>query len=202
MGNNYLFVDGSCLLADIGRIKRSFKELNNKMLSVEKFYRHFIGRKYSQYIGEGYKRFTIYFVKNEDRVKDLLIMPNFKSPNQIEDLHIKYCGKKVSRSTNVEAWIEKTNPPPYIMERFNKSEKAVDTQICCDALQLAAVNRLDRLFLYTNDYDFMPLIDVLKTLGVNITLIKLNSLPVNKELVENCDSFCVPDKQELLTLFS
>ena len=54
----------------------------------------------------------------------------------------------------------------------------------------------------TNDYDFMPLIDVLKTLGVNITLIKLNSLPVNKELVENCDSFCVPDKQELLTLFS
>jgi uncharacterized LabA/DUF88 family protein len=198
MDNNYFFIDGSCLLGDIKRLKSSI-EFKNKKFNIDNFYQHF-STHYRQF-GSGYRRFTIYFVNGENRIKDQLILPNFKLPNQIEDFHVKYCGKKISGTKRVETWVNKSNPPRYVMDRFNKSEKAVDTQICCDALQLAAVNRLDRLFLYTNDYDFMPLIEVLKALGVNVSLIKLSSTAVNKDLVENSDSFCVPDKAQLKTMF-
>ena len=198
--NNYFFVDGSCLLGDIKRIKSSSHELRNKKFNIDNFYKHFVTM-YPQF-AHGYRRFTIYFVTGENRIKDQIIIPNFKTPNQIEDFHVKYCGKKISGTKRVETWLNKTNPPQYVMDRFNKSEKAVDTQICCDALQLAAVNRIDRLFLYTNDFDFMPLIGVLKALGVNVNLMKLSSTAVNKDLVENSDSFCVPDKAQLMTMFT
>ena len=199
--NNYLFVDGSCLLGDIKRIKSKMPALKDKKFCLLSFYKHFTGGEYRKYLSEGYRRFTIYFVNGEHRTKDQMEIPNFKEPNLIEDFHIKYCGKKVSGAKRVDSWIEKNSPPQYIMDRFNKSEKAVDTQICCDALQLAAVNRLDRLFLYTNDFDFMPLINVLKTLGVNATLIRLTDAAVNKDLVENSDSFCVPEHSRLEKMF-
>ena len=76
---------------------------------------------------------------------------------------------------------------------MHRSEKAVDTQICCDVLQVAAAGRLDRLLLYTNDYDFVPLCITLRQLGLNISLFKLVAERINKELVNVCDSFTVPD---------
>ena len=198
--NNYFFVDGSYLLGDIKRIKNSIKEVENRKFNIDKFYKHF-AINYPQF-ANGYRRFTIYFVNGENRIKDQLNIPDFKTPNHVEDFHVKYCGKKVSATKRVETWLNKTSPPQYVMDRFNKSEKAVDTQICCDALQLAAVNRIDRLFLYTNDFDFMPLVDVLKALGVNVTLMKLSGTAVNKDLVENSDSFCVPNKAQLIEMFT
>ena len=69
-------------------------------------------------------------------------------------------------------WIQKKNPPKSVRDRLHRTEKAVDTQICCDALELAVKGRLDRLFLYTNDYDFLPLCNALKAAGSNISLFR------------------------------
>jgi len=84
----------------------------------------------------------------------------------------------------------------------NKSEKAVDTQICCDALQLASYGRLDRLFIYTNDYDFVPLCQTLKSMGSNISLFRLQEKKINKNLVQECDSFSVVPVDQLSSLFA
>ena len=79
-----------------------------------------------------------------------------------------------------------------VTDRLRRTEKAVDTQICCDALQLAAVSKIDRLFLYTNDYDFVPLCETLKSLGINVNLIRLSKANSNKDLLAHVDGFsCV-----------
>ena len=92
------------------------------------------------------------------------------------------------------------------MDRLHRSEKAVDTQICCDALQLVARGKLDRLFLYTNDSDFIPLCQVLRSLGVNIVLFrvleKYRELPqINNDLAKECDGLVVMDDGTLNTCY-
>ncbi len=199
--NTYFFVDGACLLGDIARLKKSNNTLTNKKLCLKSFYQHFGYENYTQFTGGGYKRFTVYFVNSEKRVKEQLLVPDFRVPNVVEDFHIKYCGKKITKSKRVDDWLTKNSPPQYMLYRFNKSGKAVDAEICCYALQLAANNKIDRLFLYTNDYDFMPLFDVLKSLGININMFRLTSDLINVELVENSDSFCTPKPESLNELF-
>ncbi len=199
--NTYFFVDGACLLGDISRLKKSDKTLNDKKFCLQSFCKHFGYENYLQFTEGGYKRFTVYFVNGEKRVKEQLLVPNFKVPNVVEDFHIKYCGKKITRSERVDDWLNRNSPPQYMLDRFNKSEKAVDTQICCDALQLAANDKIDRLFLYTNDFDFMPLFDVLKSLGINVNMFRLTSDLINGKLVENSDSFCTPEPDSLKELF-
>ena len=71
-----------------------------------------------------------------------------------------------------------------------RAEKAVDTQLCADALQLAAVGKLDRLFLYTNDYDFAPLCRALRNLGRNVNLFRLQPLNINRELASLSRTAC------------
>lgn len=199
--NNYFYVDGSCLLGDIQRLWASNEACRNRKLCLQKLYKHFTGSRYRQFLGSGYRRFSVYFVNNENRLESRVIIPDFSLPNQIEDFHVTYCGKKLSGTKKVDDWLAENRPPQYVMDRFNKSEKAVDTQICCDALQLAANKRIDRLFLYTNDYDFMPLLDVLKSLGVNVSLLSLTNDSVNGDLVKNADSYMVPSEDVLLSLF-
>ena len=201
MNDVYFFVDGSSLLGDINRLRQKNKNFRGHKLDAKKFYEHFVGGSYSQFVGGGYKRFAIYFVTGENRIKDYLVIPSFRTPNFIEDFHITYVGKKVAGANKVQTWLDSRNSPQYVMDRFNKSEKAVDTKICCDALQLAANNRLERLFLYTNDFDFMPLLDTLKSMGCNVSLMRLLSQETNAALVENADSFCVPSKSQVERLF-
>ena len=98
-------------------------------------------------------------------------------------------------------WLEKNNAPQYVTECIYRSEKAVDTQICADALQLAAVGKLDRLFLYTNDYDFVPLCRALRSLGLNINLLRIHSFSVNKSLAQECDAFDVLHPNVIHSLF-
>lgn len=81
--------------------------------------------------------------------------------------------------------------------RATGGEKGVDTQICCDALELAAHGKLDRLFLYTNDADFIPLCETLRHLGVNIHLHRLFGAGVNRALVKNCDVFTVFEASDI-----
>lgn len=199
--DSYIFIDGSSLLADVSRLWSTHDHLRGRRLDLLKFHKHFTGSEYFRYLGGGYRRLTTYFVAGELRVETLLTLPDFKKPNIIEDMHIRYCGKLVGGGKKFQKWIDDHTPPQYVMDRLNKAEKAVDTQICCDALQLAANRKLDRLFLYSNDYDFMPLLEVLKSMGCNVTLIQLTEERVNSKLVSNTDSFCVPNQDEVEAMF-
>ena len=140
-------------------------------------------------------------MNGENRIDDYLVLPKFKDPNTVEDFHIKFTGKKVQGTKKVQRWLDAKHPPQYVMDRFSKSEKAVDTQICCDALQLASNSRIERLFLYTNDFDFMPLADTLKSMGCNVSLFRLFKESTNIALIENTDAFCVPHISYLRQLF-
>jgi len=201
-GKNYLFVDGSSFIADVIAIKKSEKELASKKLDIIKFCRSFTGRRLEAFLPGGYKRFVVYFVLHENRIGDNIIIPPFHKPEAVEDLQIKYCGKRIRGGSAIDSWISKHSPPNSVLERLNKSEKAVDTQICCDALQLASYGGLDRLFIYTNDYDFVPLCQTLKSMGSNISLFRLQEKKINKDLVQECDSFSVVPVDELSSLFA
>jgi uncharacterized LabA/DUF88 family protein len=197
----YYFVDGSSLIADIKKIHRSNPELINKKLSVINFVNYFTGIRFESLVGGGYKRFTIYFVNNDERIKRLFILPNIANPGETNDVYIKYCGKRIKGSKAAYRWLEEHNPPKSVLEIMNKSEKAVDTQICCDALSLSCYDRLDRLFLYTNDFDYSPLCEELKRNGSNISLFRLFKENINTDLAKGCDSFSVVEPKDLNTLF-
>lgn len=198
--HNHFFVDGSCLLSDVSSIK-SEPEFASKKLDINKFSRLFGGRLTGRLTGGVFIRFVVYFVEGENRISDNIIIPPFEEPGVVEDLQIKSCGKRVKGSTVINKWISENNPPPKVLEKLHKSEKAVDTQICCDALQLASYGRLDRLFIYTNDYDFIPLCRTLKSLGSNISLFRLRKKSVNKDLVKECDTFTVAPEEQLSSIF-
>ncbi len=198
--NNYFFVDGSCLLSDISSIKLE-PEFASKKLDIVKFCNMFVGRLTEQLQPGIWKRFVVYFVEHENRIDNNIILPPFEEPGVVNDIQIKPCGKRVKGGATVDNWILKHDPPPKVLEKLHKSEKAVDTQICCDALQLASYGRLDRLFIYTNDYDFIPLCRTLKSLGANVSLFRLRKKIVNKDLVKECDSFTVVPENALSSIF-
>ena len=197
---NYFFVDGSALISDITFLQRKRSGFKQKKLSVVDFAEYFSSGTY-RFTGGGYRRFVLYFVNNEDRIKDCFWIPNFGNPDEVDDLQIKYCGKRVPGGKAVDDWIQKNNPPKSVRDRLHRTEKAVDTQICCDALQLSVIGRLDRLFLYTNDYDFLPLCNALKAAGSNVSLFRLFKENTNKDLVSNCDSFTIVTPEKLPNLF-
>ncbi|MDD4876791.1 MAG: NYN domain-containing protein [Dehalococcoidales bacterium] len=200
--NNYFFVDGSSLITDVIAIKKSEKELKLKKLDIVKFYQYFCGEEFAMFHYNSYKRFVVYFVKHENRIDDNIIIPSFNTPGAVADLQIKKCGKRIPGGSAIDAWISKHNPPNNVLDRLNKSEKAVDTQICCDALQLASYGKLERLFIYTNDYYFVPLCQTLKSMGSNISLFRLREKSINKALAQECDSFSVVQLDKLISLFS
>ena len=200
--NNYFFVDGSSLIHDVVSIKKSETELAHKKLDIMQFLKSFTGERLETLHTNIYKRFVVYFVNGENRIDDNITIPDFTIPGQVEDLQIKFCGRKIRQGSASDRWILEHNPPINVLERLNKSEKALDTQICCDALQLAIFGRLDRLFIYTNDYDFVPLCQTLKSMGANVSLFRLQEKNINKDLVRECDSFSVVPVNELNSLFA
>ncbi len=200
--NNYFFVDGSALITDVVSIKKSEKDLASKKLDIVKFANFFCGESFIALTSGVFKRFVVYFVNNEDRIQDNIIIPPFDKPGVVEDIQIKYCGKKIRGGATINRWISNHSPPTYILNRLHRSEKAVDTQICCDALQLTSYGRLDRLSIYTNDYDFVPLCQTLKSMGSNISLFRLEVKRINKDLVRECDSFSVVPEGQLSMVFT
>jgi len=180
--DNYFFVDGSALIADITFLQKKRSGFRQKKLTVVDF-AHYFTLESHRFTGGGYRRFVLYFVNNEDRIRASFWLPHFGNPDEVDDIQIKYCGKRVPGGKAVDDWIQKKTPPKSVRDRLHRTEKAVDTQICCDALQLSVKGRLDRLFLYTNDYDFLPLCNALKAAGSNISLFRLFKENTNKDLV-------------------
>lgn len=185
---NYIFVDGSALLADIKRLRAQDSSLAGKKLDLAKMAREFTNNTFRNFIGEGWRRFTFYFVRGDERLEHDLVIPDVTKAGAVEDLRIEHCGKTIREFREAQKWLEENNAPQSVRDCLYRAEKAVDTQICADALQLAAVGKLDRLFLYTNDYDFIPLCRALRNLGLNINLFRLRAQNVNKELAQECDA--------------
>ncbi len=198
MSNNFLFFDGSSLIAEIRAIHEAEARFKgNRLLpvnTVDLFARSldYLGAidMNSSYTGElAYRRATFYFADGDPQVDQFVDIPDRTTPNLIRDIEFKFCGRKLPRSTEYDEFVA-TQVPPKFRDRCQKSEKGVDVSICCDALGLAASRSLDRLILLTNDSDFIPLCEKLKVLGSNVSLIQLsNCRAVNRDLVNACDSY-------------
>lgn len=140
-----------------------------------------------------FKRAVFYFPSgSQEEIGEYIQTPEFRSPGVVRDIEFKFCGKKLKKSKEWIEFFEKIKPE--FQEHCKKSEKGIDIQMCCDALKLATFSKIDRIFLLTNDSDFIPLCQTLKDFGVNVSLFHLyDNKNVNNELVERCDSYdCVP----------
>ena len=182
-------------------VRQKFKLGPSRRFNIGSFVRYFVGPGFIEYHSNSYRRFVFYFVKNDNRIKSSLLIPDFTQPTVLGDIRIQYCGKKLRQSKKAVRWLEDHSAPAYVKENLYKSEKAVDTQICCDALQLAGTSKIERLFLYTNDYDFVPLCQTIRQLGANINLFRLSKEKVNKDLVTECDAFHVMGDDEIKKCF-
>ncbi|MGH3629897.1 MAG: NYN domain-containing protein [Sciscionella sp.] len=189
MENNFFFVDGSALLSDVKRLRNEDSTFANRRLCLTTFARIMAMEPwFASFHQNIFRRFTYYFVEGDDRLDKDLIVPDTSKPGVIEDLRIERCGKAIKEFRAAQDWLKEHNAPQHVADCLYRAEKAVDTQICADALQLAAVGKLERLFLYTNDYDFVPLCRALRHLGLNINLFRLKAFSVNKELASEADA--------------
>ena len=199
--DNFFFIDGSALIADVTTYRRKHPSLKEKKFKLQGLVDDLMDRRLYHLHTESYKRFVFYFATRDERVKETFQLPDIDKPGAGTDIYIRYCGKRLPKSKKVEAWISEHNPPAAVMDKLHRSEKAVDTQICCDALQLAAYNKLNRLFLYANDSDFLPLFGTLRQCGANISLVRLFKKGTNKDLLKECDSFDVMKEDALEKCF-
>ena len=204
MDNNYFYVDGSSLIAQVKRIWSKHKKFNNRKLILQNFVSHFVSGRLAPYTNRRYKRFVFYFPSGGDEQNKYIIFPDRKvaSGNE-DDVSILMCGRKVKKLKGydvLEAYVDKKHP--NLKDVIRRAEKGIDTQICCDAMQLAATGRLDRLFLCTNDSDFLPLIKVLKTMGTNVNIFHLSTdTKLEESLAVERDAYHVVDTTSLESLF-
>lgn len=199
--SNYFFIDGSTLTAQMRRLRRLDRSFENRKLDPCLFIDHLRG--ILGEFGDGtYKRATFYFPKGDEvSVDEYLAVPNFNQPGLVRDLYFKYCGEKLKGSTEFNEFVSAQVPERW-QNRFSKSEKGIDIEICCDALKLAARSRLDRLFLFTNDDDFAPLCRTLKEFGANVSLIHLaDAITPNSSLLAEADSYNVLTSDVLQRVF-
>lgn len=152
--------------------------------------------------GGNYKRFTFYFPSGDDaNVETHLHMPNLKNPGEVRDIHFKYCGHKLKKSADFDKFVEESVPAKF-QDRFAKSEKGIDIEICCDALRLASTAQVERAFLLTNDSDFIPFCRTIKEFGAHISLIYLSdATPPNGDLLREVDTYDIVPLNDLQTMF-
>lgn len=149
-----------------------------------------------------YKRITFYFPKgDETAIGEYLGIPDLQKPGEVRDLHFKFCGHKLKKSAEFDKFVEESVPAKF-QSRFSKSEKGIDIEMCCDALRLASASRIERLFLFSNDGDFIPFCRTLKEFGANVSILHLSEvIPPNGELLQEADSYDVVPQDALQTMF-
>ena len=128
--DNYFFVDGSALIADVVSYKRDNALPPDSKFSLTSFANYFT-QAFPKISGFAFRRFVFFFANNDERVEKVFVLPDFTKPGGFEDLRIEWCGKRLKKSAEVEDWISEHDPPPSVMDKLHRSEKAVDTQICC-----------------------------------------------------------------------
>ena len=201
MNNNYFFIDGSALMAQIRQLGRAENKYKERKLCIKKFIEYQINN-LSELHNNSYKRAIFYFVNgDDDNISQYLILPSYIVPGEIRDIHVKYCGHKLKKSNEFDRFVEEKVPRKF-QNRFSKSEKGIDIEMCCDALRLASADRLDRLFILTNDSDFIPLCRTVKEFGVNISILHLSkSNPPNQELLREADTYDIVSAEGLDSMF-
>jgi uncharacterized LabA/DUF88 family protein len=199
--DNYYFLDGSALMAQIRRVWAMKLVPAGSKLCPLKFVQHFQDNLTELHEGQ-FKRATFYFPNGDDEaVSRHIFLPDFRKSGQIRDISIKYCGQKIKKSKKFDEFVENTVPQQW-RDRFSKSEKGVDLEICCDALRLASFGKMERAFLLTNDDDFVPFCRTIKEFGANISLLHLtDKLTQNISLLQAADSYDVVDESELASVF-
>lgn len=201
MTENYFFIDGSALIAQVREVQKTEKSFRGRKLDPIKLIEYF---QEALFIlgSEAYKRAVFYFPKGETTLSEYLVMPNIKKPGLIRDLSFKYCGEKLKGSAAFSKFVLEKVPSKW-RGRFTKSEKGVDLEICCDALKLASMGKIERLFLLTNDDDFVPLCKAIKEFGANISLIQLSDIIApNESLLAETDSYDVVPLANLQSMFT
>ncbi|MFA5966968.1 MAG: NYN domain-containing protein [Patescibacteria group bacterium] len=200
MDQNYYFIDGSALLAQVRTLWKKEPAFNWRRLDPLKFIKH-LAFSYPDLGSANYKRAEFFFPSGEQNIETYLLTPEITAPGLVRDVHFKYCGEKLDRSVAYEKWLEEEVPPQW-RDRCVKSEKGVDIEICCNALRLASMGKMDRLFFFTNDRDFIPLCKTLKDFGTNVSLIHLSKhTNPNKQLIDECDSYDVLKEDYLNNIF-
>ena len=152
--------------------------------------------------GGSYRRVTFYFpTGDETEIENYIAIPDYRTPGAVRDLHFKFCGRKLKKSKEFKEFVEASVPSKF-RDRFSKSEKGIDIEICCDVFKLIISSRLDRLFLLTNDDDFIPFCRTIKEFGINVSIIHLSeAIPLNASLLREADSFDVVAKEQLQHIF-
>ena len=90
MDNNYFFVDGSALLGDIRRARTDLGIDPSAKLDLKNFAEYFTGHQFQVFLGGGYRRFVFYFVKDDERLRSFVQIPDFSRPGEVSDLRIEY----------------------------------------------------------------------------------------------------------------
>jgi uncharacterized LabA/DUF88 family protein len=199
--STYFFIDGSALTSQIRQLRRADASFKDRKLCPKKFIGYFQSSLMHLHAG-AYKRVTFYFpVGDETAIEDYILLPDHNKPGEIEDLHFKFCGQKLKKSAEFNEFVE-TKVPSKFKDRFSKSEKGIDIEICCDAFKLARSSRLDRLFLLTNDDDFIPFFRMIKEFGANISIFHLSDVAQrNVSLLREADTYNVVPMSRLQELF-
>jgi len=199
--NHYFFFDGSALIAEIRALQESQGQFKGRRLRPLPLVNIFRGSgPLSQLIGQSYRRAVFYFANNDPQVDKYIVIPDMRESGLVQDISFKWCGERLEVPAGYDEWYAKQEPK--FQQFCYKREKGVDVEICCDALQLAALRNLDRLVLLTNDSDFVPLCQKLKAFGSNVSLIHLSSSrSVNEALVKACDSYQVFPESHLDQVF-
>jgi uncharacterized LabA/DUF88 family protein len=198
---NYFFIDGSPLAAQIRALQKADRSFKGRRLDPALFIRYFC-MNLMDLDAHDFKRATFYFPKGDEvAVEDYLMVPESHKPGRVRDMHFKFCGQKLKGSSAFNKFVEEKVPKKW-RGRFTKSEKGIDIEICCDALKLASASRLERLFLLTNDDDFVPLCRVLKEFGANVSLLHLSDIITpNVSLTAETDSYDVVPIVHLQNIF-
>lgn len=201
MNANYFFIDGSALTAQIRQLRREDPSFKERKLCPKRLVQHFMSA-LGELHGGSYKRVTFYFpIGDEAAIEDYLVMPDLKKPGEVRDLYFKFCGQKLKKSAEFSKFVE-TQVPQKFKDRFSKSEKGIDIEICCDAFKLASASRLERLFLLTNDDDFIPFCRAIKEYGANVSIIHLSdTVNRNVSLLREADSYDVVPARQLQQMF-
>lgn len=201
MEANYFFIDGSALLAQIRQLQRAEPSFRGRRICAKSLAKHLM-ESLPDLHGQEYKRITFYFpTGDESAVEERIVVPDFKKPGEARDIHFKYCGQKLKRSAEFDKFVEQSVPAKF-HDRFAKSEKGIDIEMCCDALKLASAGRVERLFLLSNDGDFIPFCRAMKEFGSNISIIHLSeAVNPNSDLLREADSYDVISLDNLQHLF-
>lgn len=201
MLSNYFFIDGSALTAQIRQLQRAKPEFRNRRL-CPRAYLNYLMISLRALHENAYKRAIFYFPKgDESAIEDYLVIPDYVEPGAIRDINFKFCGHKLKKSGEFDKFVEESVPAKF-QSRFSKSEKGIDIEMCCDALRLASQGRIERLFLFSNDGDFIPFCRTIKEFGANISILHLSSSnPPNGELLREADSYDIVHDAALDDLF-